>query len=133
MDMKNLVVVIAFCWCAGAVFGQTTDHPHIEVLLDTIEGRGEKIENQKATVVIEVFTDKGGRKHPEIVDYYLSFDDKQYFIKFSESTIRPGSLQPLVGKSVYFYGYLKNGLWDTDDPKVQSRIGNYLKVTRLMK
>jgi len=127
LDMKNLVVVIAFCWFAGVVFGQTTDH------LDTIEGRGEKIENQKATVVVEVFTDKGGRKHPEIVDYYLAFDDKQYFIKFSESTISPGSLKPLVGKSVYFYGYLKNGLWDTDDPNVQSRIGKYLKVTRLMK
>lgn len=125
--MKNLVVVIAFCWFAGVVFGQTTDH------LDTIEGKGEKIENQKATVVVEVFTDKGGRKRPEIVNYYLSFDDNQYFIKFSESTIRPGSIKPLVGKSVYFYGYLKNGLWDTDDPNVQSRTGKYLQVTRLMK
>lgn len=92
-----------------------------------------EFDNQEAKIVVEPFVNKAGREYPDLAEYYLEFNEEQYFIKFSESGITPATLKPLVGQSVYFDGELREGMWDSDDPNVQSRIGNYLAVKRVRK
>ncbi len=81
-------------------------------------------------IVIESFVDKGGRQHPEMQEYYFIHFDKKYFIKLSESQFI-GSLSDYKDTYVRIHATIKSGLWDTDDPNVQSRIGNYITINHV--
>jgi len=90
-------------------------------------------DNKEAKIIAEIFVDKGGREHPEIVEYFLEFGGKRYWIKFAESKVSVAAVKALAGQSIYFDGKLENGLWDTDNPEVQSRIGDFLIVDTIRK
>ncbi len=98
---------------------------------EMLPGR-ESIDKQKAKVIAQAFTNKAGREYPDIVEYFLEFGGRRHFIKFSESRITPEQLKPYAGKTILFDGELVEGLWDTDDPNVQSRVGEYLVVYKLL-
>lgn len=90
-------------------------------------------DNKEAKIIAEIFVDKGGREHPEIVEYYLEFGGKQHWIKFADSKVSVEAVKALAGQTIYFDGKLENGLWDTDNPEVQSRIGEFLIVDNMRK
>ena len=90
-------------------------------------------DNKEAKIIAKTFVNKGGKVHPEIVEYYLEFDGKQHWIKFSASKVSVAAVKALVGQSIYFDGRIEDGLWDTDDQNVQSRVGTYLVIKRLRK
>jgi len=81
-------------------------------------------------VFIKTFVDKGNREHPDIFDYYFRYDDKNYFIKISECS-NANKLSELKGSIVRAKGEFKNGLWDTNDGNVQSRIGDYFVFSEI--
>lgn len=83
-------------------------------------------------IVTEAFEDKGGRVHPEIVEYYFQSKDKQYFIKFSECSFA-GEIKEFNNTFVKVHSSIKNGSWDSDDPMVQSRIGEYVVLSAIEK
>ena len=81
----------------------------------------------------EIFVDKGGHAHQDIKDYYFLTSNKVDFINVPKcSGIEKGI-------SDYSYWYVKarvknfDGLWDTDDPNVQSRVGPYLIFDSIIK
>ncbi len=86
----------------------------------------------RAKVVQIAFEDKGGRVHEEVQNFYLSYNDIEWFVKFSESQIKPDDLKPLIGSTVEFRLIERDGLWDTDDPTVQSRVGKYVAILEIV-
>jgi hypothetical protein len=71
------------------------------------------------------FINKVGEPNPDIQDYYFHYSGTNYFIKLSECNWE-GNISDFNMKWVKVRGEIRNGLWDTDDPNVQSRTGNYV-------
>ncbi len=71
------------------------------------------------------FINKVGEPNPDIQDYYFHYSGENYFIKLSECEWE-GNISDFNMIWVKIRGEIRNGLWDSDDPKVQSRIGYYL-------
>ena len=92
---------------------------------------GEEIIAVIAKVVRQPMVNKAGRVL-EGSEYYLVYDGDEKFIKFSESEIDPADLDPYLDKSIEFRLIQREGLWDTDDPNVQSRIGEYVAVLEIV-
>ncbi|MFH2095091.1 MAG: hypothetical protein ABIJ16_05275 [Bacteroidota bacterium] len=78
------------------------------------------------------FVDKGGRPVEGVYDLYIEFDGKQYFIKTSGSKYTFNELLEYEGKEINCKININRGLWDTDDPNVQSRVGNYAVIMEIL-
>jgi hypothetical protein len=83
-------------------------------------------------IIKESFVDKGGREHPNIQEFYFVCFEKQFFIKTTGITFA-GNLSDYVNTYVRIHASVESGLWDTDDPNVQSRIGDYLIINHIEK
>jgi hypothetical protein len=67
-------------------------------------------------------------------DYYFKTEKKEYFIKLADSKITRDSLDMNIGKSVEIeYDVFEYGQWDSNDPRAQSRMGEYITVLKLAK
>lgn len=93
------------------------------------EIRGKKV---SAEVVQEQFINKAGKPIEGAYELYLKFEEKKLFIKFMESDISRSDLEPYIGKSGTFIISEKTGLWDTEDPNVQSRFGDYVVIHEIL-
>lgn len=80
---------------------------------------------RNAIIYSESFTDKGGHEHPEIKDYFLFTQEGEYFIKLSECKATDLKIDQLNAHLVKVRVKISDGLWDTNDPNVQSRVGSY--------
>lgn len=68
-------------------------------------------------------------------DLYIRASVQDYYIKFCESEVDRGVLEPLVGQVISIHVVIKSGLWDDcneSETEVQSRTGNYVVVKELM-
>jgi hypothetical protein len=81
-----------------------------------------------ATIVKEPFINKVGREIIDIFDYYLNIQKTKYFIKFSAGKVTKQEIEKYLDKEIKCTFRLNNGLWDTNDNRYQSRIGNYAEV-----
>jgi hypothetical protein len=86
----------------------------------------------KGTLIQKKSYNKAGRELPGLGDYYLKIKKKEYFIKVSESTIDSEELKSLLGQKTKYEVIFSDGLWDTDDPNVQSRIGEYIVILHVL-
>jgi hypothetical protein len=84
-----------------------------------------------AKVIRQPMVNKAGRVL-EGGEYYLVYDGDERFIKFTESSIDPSDLEPYLDKTIEFRLIEREGLWDTDNPNVQSRIGKYVAVLEIV-
>jgi len=79
----------------------------------------------KGTVIKRQPVNKVGRPMKGMASYFLSTKEKDYFIKdFPVGTM----MDNYVDQVVIIEGRQEFGLWDTDDPMVQSRIGDYIII-----
>jgi hypothetical protein len=79
---------------------------------------------------------KGVNKVGEPTDsdnYFLETADTSYFINVFHRALSPLDLVLLKDTAVEVQAILKEGLWDTDNPEVQSRTGPYLELKTLDK
>ncbi len=73
------------------------------------------------------FVDKAGREHKDSFNYFFESEGKQYFIKITEGNVNRDELAEHYNKVIKVRAVIiLFGLWDTDDPNVQSRVGDYL-------
>ena len=101
--------------------------------IDTLDVYGVIIKKQ--------FANAAGRLSDSL-DYYFEFSDSAknkvgYYIKFSESNVSKKFIEEYLKKDfivkspghlVYLRVVLRNGLWDTNDPNIQSRVGPYVAI-----
>lgn len=84
--------------------------------------------------VIEVpFVNKVGCRIVGLESLFLETSDKRYYIKFRAGTIPRKDLESLIGETINVEGTTHFGTWDSDDPKVQSRVGDYIVIAKLLK
>jgi hypothetical protein len=79
-------------------------------------------------IIKQNFTNKIGKENPEIWDLYLVYNDTIFFIKHSENSVKREELVNFIDKNIECTVEKSFGLWDTDDPEVQSRVGNYVII-----
>ncbi len=79
------------------------------------------------------FVDKGGREHKDSFNFFLETEDKQYFIKIAEGDVSRKDIAKYFNKEIKLRAVLiLYGLWDTKDPKVESRVGEYLIIKEIL-
>ncbi|MDD3687093.1 MAG: hypothetical protein PHE56_10055 [Bacteroidales bacterium] len=120
-NLKNHVTIfISFCLLTSITScnsGKTT-------VADIPEFSG-SYEWKNAIIYSESFTDKGGQEHHEIKDYFIFTQDGEYFIKLSECKTSDLKIEQINAHLVRVRVKISDGLWDTNDPNVQSRVGSY--------
>lgn len=75
---------------------------------------------------------KAGREMPYSGDFFLILNGTETFVKLMESKVTSEQLEPLLDQKSKFSIIQREGLWDTDDPNVQSRIGPYVAILEIL-
>jgi hypothetical protein len=81
-----------------------------------------------AKVIYEPFINKAGKLIEGAGDYFLVYEDQNWFIKFSAGTVLRSDVEKFEGKTATCTVMEMEGLWDTNDPNVQSRVGKYVAL-----
>lgn len=71
---------------------------------------------------------KAGKEMPYAGDFYLAYGGKEVFVKLMDSEVTSEELEQILDQKAKFEIIERDGLWDTDDPNVQSRIGPYVEI-----
>lgn len=74
------------------------------------------------------YRNKVGKQISSTTEYFLEVDGKSFFIKLLDSKINAAALAPLIGQTIQIEGAIKHGLWDTNNPNHQSRVGDYICI-----
>lgn len=88
-------------------------------------------ETIKCTIVQKKAYNKVGKEMPGEGDLYIKYQGKEVFIKLMSSKVTLDELTPHIGEKITLVVQFEEGLWDTDDPNIQSRIGEYAIVLEL--
>ena len=115
-------------WLLVLTFGhpqltQTMPSPEPTAVMQAL-----KSETVKGKIIREFFVDKGGNVHEDIFDLYVKTGGDKLFIKTDEGPLTHDQLLPYVDKKAQIIIERKDGMWDSDDPNVQSRVGPYCVV-----
>lgn len=86
----------------------------------------------KGRFIKEQFVNKAGRKIDGVFDYFFEIQGEKYFIKFTGSFTKVSDIESVLGNNIRADIIFKEGLWDTDDPNVQSRVGKYITITKII-
>ncbi|RLD71247.1 MAG: hypothetical protein DRJ10_19600 [Bacteroidetes bacterium] len=92
----------------------------------------QRFKTMKGKIVKVDFVNKGGRKIPDVFDYFFEINGEKLFIKITEGKVSRDEIANYLNKEVKIKGFKSNGLWDTDDPNVQSRIGDYVVIMEFL-
>lgn len=84
----------------------------------------------EAKLIEKPFINKVG-KEGSSKDLYLVIKQHTYFIKWSASKVTKAEMMPFLNRKVKVKIDIRNGLWDTDDPNIQSRVGDYVAILKL--
>ena len=79
----------------------------------------------------ESFVNKAGIEQPEYQEHYFLCTSGEYFIKKSESHYK-SNLKDAENKHIKVLAHIEDGLWDTNDPNVQSRVGPYICIDSIV-
>lgn len=86
----------------------------------------------KGKVVSGVFVNKVGRENPKIIDLYFEIEGEEYFIKFIDSKVKRNEMLEHADKELNVRASFHTGLWDTNDPNTQSRVGKYIVIYEIV-
>lgn len=78
------------------------------------------------------FINKAGREYTSVRELYFRTGGEEYFVRLDRSRVKADLLRALAGKPVRVRAVKAFGLWDTDDPNVQSRVGEYLMIEEIV-
>jgi len=65
-------------------------------------------------------------------ELYFRTGGEEYFVRLDRSRVKADLLRTLAGKPVRVRAVKAFGLWDTDDPNVQSRVGEYMIIEEIV-
>lgn len=91
-----------------------------------------KIEHFRGQLISLPFINKRGQIVAGQESWFLKTEEQQYFIKISAGKLSKELLFNYWDKIIVVEGYISYGLWDTDDPMVQSRIGEYIVLMSIL-
>lgn len=86
----------------------------------------------EGTVIEVPFVNKAGRTIIGAESLFFKTTVERYFIKFSAGKVLRVDLEKSIGQTIKVKSYTTFGLWDTDDPNVQSRVGDYIVILEIL-
>jgi len=91
-----------------------------------------EIKEFSGTIVEVPFINKGGRRIEGASSLFLETAEGKYFIKHYEGDVSMIEVEKYIDKPIKVKAYKTFGLWDTDDPNVQSRVGDYVAIFEIL-
>lgn len=91
-----------------------------------------EIKTLEGSLVVVPFVNKGGREIAGAESLFFKTEEKRYFIKFSAGKVLRTDLEKYLGQIIKVKGFTTFGLWDTNDPRVQSRVGDYIGILEIL-
>ena len=88
----------------------------------------EPTEIVKGKIIQKKSFNKAGRELPGDGDFFLKYKGEELFVKITEGKVTTEELHQNLNTKRKFEVRFSQGLWDTDDPNVQSRIGKYVVI-----
>ncbi len=76
------------------------------------------------------FVNKAGREYPSVRELYFRTGGEEYFVRLDRSRVKADLLRALAGKPVRVRA--EPSASGTDDPNVQSRVGEYLMIEEIV-
>jgi hypothetical protein len=89
-------------------------------------------ETVEAVLIRKKAYNKAGKEMPYAGDFYLILNNEEVFVRILSSEVTSVDLEPLLDKKSKFLIRRSEGLWDTSNPEVQSRIGPYVSIIRIL-
>ncbi len=78
------------------------------------------------------FVNKAGREiEGQSTLFFVPENGERIFLRTWSGSVPREAIESVVGQTVLISGRTATGLWDTDDPNVQSRVGDYIELDRL--
>ena len=132
---KIIIPLFLLCSCGNSEKA-AEELSNEELVFETpppLDSEFEKIvKTVTATVVKEPFVNQGGHEIEGVFDFFLNFENQNWFVKFSAGKVLRTDLENIVGQTAKFSLAILDGLWDTDDPMMQSRIGKYVAIYEIL-
>lgn len=136
LKMKNFLRIALIILFNVNTFSQNSDNLKGKNFNSMPEKQREEAILLKGKIVIKNFINKANRKF-DYKEYYFEKEEANnkviYFIKSFENKITKVDLDNIVNQSISVKAILKNELWDTNDPSVQSRVGDYIILVEIIK
>jgi len=106
--------------------------PTLSSLKPTAEDLPKEMEMKGRIVEVPVIN-KVGREIEGMASLFLQLgEDERYFIKLSSGKVLRDDLEKYLDQPIKVMAYKTYGQWDSDDPKVQSRVGNYVVISKTL-
>lgn len=132
MKPQNLKLIFLFSFFVMITFYTSCQSSHVSNNVSTPISNND-FEIKTGLIAIDYFVDKGGNTHKEIVDYYFICSEGNFFIKLSSCTGIEGKIADYTNNYVRIYAQINDGLWDTNNPSIQSRVGSYVIFNKIEK
>lgn len=121
--MKYLVIVFFIVVACGS------QKDVLDAPIEEITGPSDTyMKTVEAKVTQEPFVNKVGEVSDNHNDLYLHYENYAWFIKFSAGSVLRTDVEKLLDKTAKFTVMEHDGLWDTDNPEHQSRVGKYVSI-----
>ncbi len=84
----------------------------------------------KGMIVSYPFVNKVGEEMPEYAETYFLCSKGEFYIKKKECNF-DGKFENYINMYVEVSATIKDGLWDTNDPNMESRVGPYITIDKI--
>lgn len=124
-----LILVISICFILSSCnFNKAAETKATEVESDdfTDETEGTIYKWETGLITSSPFINKVGEAMPEFDETYFLCSKGEYFIKFMDCENTNANAKDFVNKYVKMKVSIEDGLWDTNNPNIQSRVGEYI-------
>jgi hypothetical protein len=118
IQLSFIFILLLSCGTSKSLEEMETETESLPALTKTVQ----------AKVIYEPFINKAGKLIEGAGDYFLVYENQNWFIKFSAGTVLRSDVEKFEGKTVTCTVMEMDGLWDTNDPNVQSRVGKYVAL-----
>ncbi|BDS09454.1 hypothetical protein [Aureispira anguillae] len=94
--------------------------------------QGVDFEEIKGRLIEVPFVNKGGRRIDGAASLFFQVATQNYFVKVTTDSLSRANLNPYLNQLITVKAYRAVGAWDSDDPMVQSRVGDYIVIVKIL-
>lgn len=135
LTLLFLAIIVGACQFKANLNKSKVSEKEVIMLEEPIEEseiKAPEIKEFTGEIIEEPFVNKAGRVIPNVGDLFFKTEGKKHFIKLMEGKVLRVDLEKYLNQTIKVKAYLTDGLWDTDNPEMQSRIGVYMVVLEML-
>ncbi len=102
-----------------------------EVSMSDLPKTDSKTSWKTGIITTSTFVNKIGEEMPQYQEHYFLCSEGEFFIKKQVCTYT-NDIKSLENRYVKINASIQNGLWDTNDSNVQSRVGPYIVIDSII-